>query len=161
MRKLFNTNKKYHINLGDNKVTIEKASSKGVLLSIKGRAIGFETVVLLKPQDVRTMSKFIRDNVVIRRDDIITNEIDYVHAKQCEYTRRNDEKEATYKFYESNRCTLHMLAFGDSIVMNLYSEEKQFVTVMFRPSEMFEKLPEINEAINKMLKDSITEDWDM
>lgn len=124
-------------------VTLVKADHKSVIFEVTSNAVGFKTMIKLHKRQLNCILSVIRQfsHTTVATEERIIND---VLVKHRELTKRCDEREATYKYYDENHGFIKLLHLGDQMIMIVGDYDKVFATITFNVYAANNALPRLN-----------------
>lgn len=111
-------------------IRLVKADHRSVIFEVTSNAVGFKTVIKLRRHQLNGMISSIKQfcHTTVATEERVFNDILIKHR---ELTRRHDENEATYKYYDESHAFIKFIHLGDQMIMIAGDYDKVFATATF------------------------------
>lgn len=108
-------------------ITLVKADHKSAVFEITSNRVGFRTVIKLRTEQIKRIINTIKD-CAYSTMNVEQNTIDDVLIKHRELTKRIDEFESTYKYFDTNKGIISIVHLGDQLIMSIGGDH-EFATL--------------------------------
>lgn len=143
--------------IGNVTIYVVKATEDFVIFKLTGRENGFETGIKISIEQAKNLYNAIYETRTVTPVMKLTN-ISGVFAKHRELTKLTDEKDFTYKYYESREAEINVISKGGHCIVSI-SEDKDYRTFSFRAYDYEETFRRMAEEVKRQMFKYKMDNW--
>lgn len=147
--------------LGKVKVTFNKATSSGMIVTLTSNVNGFKLIMKLNNGVIKKIKDTIYKSRAVNSGLYVAKPLTGLYIKCREYTIGPGESEMSYKFYDTKKGFIEMHSVNGCVIVRIANDEHErtHCNFCFEAETVIREIERITPVINRIAGEEMLNEW--